>query len=57
VLDPVPIKVQLAVQHCLFSLIVLDAAVTFAVQGHVAAIAIILLLIPTMLLGRWIPST
>jgi len=55
--DPRPVHVQLAVKNCLFSLIIFDAAVTMAVQGWQPAIFILLLLIPTMFLGRWIYAT
>jgi len=39
------------------SIIVLDAACVFAARGLWAAIAILLLLIPTMAIGQWIEST
>jgi hypothetical protein len=57
VADPRPPMVQTAVKTCLLSLIVLDAAITYAVQGWQGAILILGLLIPTMFLGKWIYST
>ena len=54
---PAPHRVQLAVTNAIWSLIVLDAAVVL-LAGHVAWSLVVLgLLVPTVLLGRWIPST
>jgi 4-hydroxybenzoate polyprenyltransferase len=55
--DPGPERVQAAVKHCLMSIIVLDAAVVFVVAGGGAALSVLSLLIPALLLGRWIYST
>jgi len=57
VFDPSPNMVQAAVRHCIFSLVMLDAAACLAVRGPAWAITILLLLAPTMFLGRWIYST
>jgi len=57
VFDPSPATVQAAVRHCIFSLVMLDAATCLAVRGPSWAIAILFLLAPTMFLGRWIHST
>lgn len=62
VITPTPSLVQTAVKQCILSLIMLDAAVTFAVLGSTGpglpwAVVILLLLLPTMFLGRWIYST
>ena len=66
VFDPRPAVVQDAIKQCLLSLIVLDAAVCFAVRGLDGAAAlgnipwtflILALLVPTMWLGRWVYST
>ena len=57
VFDPSPGRVQYAVKNCIFSLIVLDALVVFGARGMPWAIAVLLLLVPTMYLGRWIYST
>jgi 4-hydroxybenzoate polyprenyltransferase len=57
VFDPLPRRVQYAVKNCIFSLIMLDALVTFGVRGLPWTLAILVLLIPTMYLGRWIYST
>ena len=57
VLDPQPGKVQYAVKNCIFSLIVLDGIVTFGVRGMLWAVVVLLLLVPTMYLGRWIYAT
>ena len=57
VFDPTPKNVQGAVRHCIFSLVVLDAAVVFVVGGLAPAAMILLLLAPAMLLGKWVYST
>lgn len=54
---PSPEHVQFAVKTCLLSLIVLDATITFAVQGQDKALLLLALLIPTLFLGRFIYST
>lgn len=55
--DPSPQQVQAAVKQCIFSLIVLDAAVVLLVAHWALAIAVLALLIPTFVLGRWVYST
>jgi hypothetical protein len=57
VFDPTPQRVQLAVKNCIFSLIVIDALVCYSTRGLGWAVVILLLLLPTMFLGRWIYST
>ncbi len=57
ILDPTPRNVQAAVRHAIFSLVVLDAAVVFLVGGLAPATILLLLLVPTMFLGKWIYST
>jgi 4-hydroxybenzoate polyprenyltransferase len=57
VFDPSPEKVQTAVKHSILSLIWLDAAVVAAVAPLPYAFAIAALLIPALLLGRWVYST
>lgn len=54
---PSPRSVQAAVRSAIQSLIVLDAAVTFAAQGAPWGIAVLCLLLPAFLLGQWIYST
>jgi 4-hydroxybenzoate polyprenyltransferase len=56
-LDPTPQKVQAGVKHSILSLIWLDAATVLAVADPTYAIAIAALLIPALLLGRWVYST
>ena len=56
-LSPSPPLVQAAVRSCIFSLVVLDAGACTAVHDMATAAAILLLLAPTLLLGRWIYST
>lgn len=57
VVDPAPPRVQAAVRQAIFSLVVLDAAVTLAACGPLWATAVAALLVPTLLLGRWLYST
>jgi 4-hydroxybenzoate polyprenyltransferase len=57
VLQPSPTHVQAAVKTGILSMIVLNAAVVFAIHGPVASIAIMSLLIPTFILGWWVYST
>ncbi len=57
VAEPSPLLVQLAVRNCIFALVILDAGSVLAVQDRMWAIAILALLIPTVVLGRWIYST
>ena len=54
---PEPTRVQRAVKQSLFTLIVLDAAVVLALCQPPYAIAVIVLLLPTVLLGKWVYST
>lgn len=52
-----PDVIQAAVKHCILSLVVLDAAICYVVWDVQGTIAVILLLIPAMVLGRWVYST
>lgn len=58
--DPSPSQVQMAVKHSILSLIVLDAAVVLVVnppQHWYYAVAVLALLVPTIVLGKWVYST
>ncbi len=55
--DPSPTHVQQAVKHSIFTLIVLDAGVVLAVHGPIPALGVLALLIPTVVLGKWVYST
>ena len=57
IVQPVPYRVQMAVKQCILSLIVLDAAACFVVCGTSYALIVLALLVPTVVLGRWIYST
>jgi 4-hydroxybenzoate polyprenyltransferase len=57
VIEPVPWRVQMAVREGILSLVVLDAAACFVVRGLPAAVLVLALLVPTVVLGRWIEST
>jgi len=57
VLDPQPAIVQSAVKNCIFSLIVIDAGACYAAQGTFHVMVIVAMLVPTMLLGRFVYST
>jgi 4-hydroxybenzoate polyprenyltransferase len=54
---PQPPQVQATIKQSLLALPVLDAAVALLVAGPVYAIALLALLIPAGLLGRWIAVT
>ena len=55
--DPSPERVQAAVKHGILSLIWLDAATALAVSSPWHAVAIAALLVPALVLGRWVYST
>ena len=57
IVEPVPARVQAAVKNCILSLVVLDAAMCAMLVGPAAAVLVLLLLLPTMWLGRWFAST
>jgi 4-hydroxybenzoate polyprenyltransferase len=57
VLDPSSERVQMAVKHSILSLIWFDAALVAATAPLPYAFAIAALLIPALLLGRWVYST
>jgi 4-hydroxybenzoate polyprenyltransferase len=57
VAEPEPDLIQAVVKHCILSLVILDAAICYVVWDIQGAIAVILFLIPTLILGRWIYST
>jgi len=55
--DPTPEKVQVAVKQSILSLIWFDAATAIVVAGAAYGIAIAALLLPALVLGRWVYST
>jgi len=57
VVDPISIRVQRAVKQGILSLIVIDAAACTAVREPSYCLAILALLLPTLLLGKWVYST
>jgi 4-hydroxybenzoate polyprenyltransferase len=57
IFSPEPINVQKAVIHAIFSIIMLDAVACYATRGVLWATLILLLLVPTMFLGRRISAT
>ncbi len=56
-IDPVPVKVRMAVTQCVMSIIMLDAVACYAVRDVYWASLILLLFIPAMLCSRWIEVT
>ncbi len=56
-LEPAPERVRMAVAQCILSVVILDAAVCYAVRDLISAIAVLLLLVPATLLGWWIELT
>jgi 4-hydroxybenzoate polyprenyltransferase len=57
VAEPEADVIQSAVKHCILSLVILDAAICYVVWDLQGAIAVLALLIPTVVLGRWVYST
>lgn len=57
VVEPVPIRVRIAVTQCVLSIVVLDALACYAVRGVPWAAVIFLFLLPAMFFGRWIETT
>jgi len=55
--DPQPANVQAMIKHCILSLIMLNAAITMLTTGPISGLLIAALLIPSLLLGRWVYST
>jgi hypothetical protein len=59
--DRRPVEIRLAVTHAIWTLIMLDAALALQVTLRHGvwyyAVGIVALLIPTALLGRWVPAT
>jgi hypothetical protein len=52
-----PARVQAAVVNSLRALIILDALICAMVAGMTPAVAIVALLAPMLILGRWLYST
>ena len=57
IVNPSAREVQLAVKNCILSVITLDAAVAFDTSNEYCAGGVLLLLVPTLILGRWVYST
>jgi hypothetical protein len=55
--NPQPRTVQVTVKVAILSIIVLDAAVVLEVSHWFYAVGLLALLIPTVILGRWVSST
>ncbi|MFT5527081.1 MAG: 4-hydroxybenzoate polyprenyltransferase [Pirellulaceae bacterium] len=55
--NPEPRFVQAAIKNCILSLVVLDASLALQFGGQYFGIGVLCLLIPTLLLGRWVYST
>lgn len=55
--EPSPGRVRVAVAQSIISLVVLDAAVTFAARGMYWALIVLVLLFPAMFLARWLRGT
>ncbi|MBC8354288.1 MAG: UbiA family prenyltransferase [Planctomycetes bacterium] len=57
VANPTPQQVQAAVKLSIMSLIVLDASVALLIADWPYAVGILALIVPTLLIGKWIYST
>jgi 4-hydroxybenzoate polyprenyltransferase len=56
-IDPSPSKVQAGVKHAIISLIWLDASIVLVTAGPAYGIAVAALIVPALVLGRWVYST
>jgi 4-hydroxybenzoate polyprenyltransferase len=54
---PQPRQVQAAVKQCILSLVVLDAALCLLASPWYNGVVVLALLIPALLLGKWVYST
>lgn len=57
VIEPTPHRVQQAVKRCILSIILLDAAITGILCPWYYAVGVLALLVPTLVLGKWLYST
>ena len=57
VIEPTPRRVQAAVKRCILSIILLDAAITGILCPWYYAVLVLALLLPTLVLGKWLYST
>jgi hypothetical protein len=57
VVEPVPLRVRVAVTQCVLSIVMLDAVACYAIRGVFWAAMILLLLLPAMFIGQWIETT
>jgi len=57
ILQPAPLRVQVAVRHGVQSIIVLDAAVCVGYAGPFWGLAVFALIFPTLLLAQWLKAT
>lgn len=57
IISPTPEQVRFAVKQGILSLVLLDAAVCYAVRGPFSGMMVALLLLPAVAFGRWIEST
>ncbi len=55
--NPTPISVQMAVRHCILSIVMLDTVACYVVRDIFPSTLILLLLFPAMFAGKWIRST
>ena len=55
--DPSPRNVQIAIIHCLRSLIVINASVILTVGIPVLGVVCVLMMVPMLIVGKWIRGT
>jgi 4-hydroxybenzoate polyprenyltransferase len=55
--NPSPGPVQTAIKTAILALVILDASAVLLVRGPLWSLAVLALLVPTLLLGRWVYST
>ncbi|MFM9068090.1 MAG: UbiA family prenyltransferase [Planctomycetota bacterium] len=57
VMNPTPQRVQAAIKNCIASLIILDASICLAAGSREWSLVTVALIVPMLLLGRWVYST
>jgi 4-hydroxybenzoate polyprenyltransferase len=57
IFEPIPQRIQQAVRASLFSLVLIDASVVVALRSPGYGLVVLSLLVPSIILSRWIPSS
>ena len=57
IIAPEPASIQTAVKSGILGVVAIDAAVVYGIHGVGLAVGILILMLPAVLLGRWVYST